>query len=163
LERVRDRVNVSKVCATALAKELDMLDTMPVVASGASEDQRVQRLIQRLLRQRESRDRWYLRGKQDGTEWAAERASEGELRKIDEHWSDEEIAECPEMDMLDDVIDRAEYPTFNAQERLAKWVKTDRNDGTAVDDADVDWRTYVLGWYHGSRDLWRSAKPSLGL
>jgi hypothetical protein len=155
LELVRDRVNVSKVCATALAKELDMLDT----TTSAPEDQRVQRLVQRVLRQRENRDRWYLRGKQDGADWAADRASVDELGMMDEQWSDESIAECSELD----EIDEDEYPTLNAQELLDKWIATDRKDSIHVRDADVDWHAYLQGWFHGARDLWRNAKPALSM
>jgi hypothetical protein len=79
LEHLRDRVNVSKVCAVALAKELDMLENVTMPA----ENQMMLRLV---LRLRENQDHWYLRGKQDGMEWAADRAAMDELHYLDEYW-----------------------------------------------------------------------------
>ncbi len=153
LERLRDRVNVSKVCANALAKELDMLEN----TAQTQDDAKVQRLVQRFLRARETRDRWYLRGKQDGDAWAMDRASVDELKKMEEDWEDDAI---PHLDSLDE-IDSDHYPTLNAQELLDRWVREDRKEGASLNSSEVDWHAYLLGWYHGARDLWRRAKPAL--
>ena len=155
LERLRDRVNVSKVCAIALARELDMLEN----ATSTVVDSKVQRLVQRILRQREIHNRWYLRGKQDGEVWAVDRASVEELRLMDKEWDDESVAD---LDSLDEFgSDSDEYPTLNAAELLDRWAKSDRKDGIAPDCTDADKKAYVLGWYHSARDLWRSAKSEL--
>jgi hypothetical protein len=153
LERLRDRVNVSKVCAVALAKELDMLEN----TAQTQADSKVQRLVQRVLREREARDRWYLRGRQDGEAWAMDRASVDELNLMEEDWDEDDI---PELDSLDE-IDPDEYPSFNAKELLDRWVQADRKEGAIVQKSEVDWRAYVLGWYHGARDLWKKAKSAL--
>ncbi len=72
LERVRDRVNVSKVCAVALEKELDLMEARPAVA-----DQKIARLLERL---KGSREVWYQRGHDDGTVWAIEEAGRDQLQ-----------------------------------------------------------------------------------
>lgn len=71
LEQVRDRVNVSKVCAVALEKELDMIQARPSVA-----DPKIAKLIERL---KGSSQRWYDRGHEDGERWATEEAKRSEL------------------------------------------------------------------------------------
>jgi hypothetical protein len=58
LEQLRDRINLSKVCATALEKEVTMLEGQPPIT-----DPRIARLLQRL---QSARERWYQRGYEDG-------------------------------------------------------------------------------------------------
>lgn len=97
LDRLRDRVNVSKVCAAALEKELAMLEGQfqpfhiqiesPVVASLPAEpdaaakplDPRLQQLVQRL---QGPQKRWQQRGRQDGTHWAIESATREQLMRV---------------------------------------------------------------------------------
>ncbi|HEV7214100.1 MAG TPA: hypothetical protein VGP33_03165, partial [Chloroflexota bacterium] len=97
LDRLRDRVNVSKICATALEKELDMLEgqfrpqgtpsKLPSLesppsapsAESAPLDPRLQQLVQRL---QSSQQRWYHCGRQDGDQWAIERATREQLMSI---------------------------------------------------------------------------------
>src|SRR5437867_8721153 len=67
LDRLRDRVNVSRVCSAALEKELDMLETRP-----RPSDPDIERLLQRLL---SGQERWYQRGREDGRRWAVETAT----------------------------------------------------------------------------------------
>ncbi|HLV81368.1 MAG TPA: hypothetical protein VKT32_13870 [Chthonomonadaceae bacterium] len=145
LERLRDRVNVSKVCAVALAKELEMLEGTTTAAG----DAKVSRMVQRL-------GRWYPRGRQDGEEWAIERATVDELSKMEEDW-DEDTAR--DMDDLDD-IDEDDFPTLNVREQLQRWIIKDKEEGVH-EPMGADWRAYLRGWYHGARDLWEQAKPSL--
>jgi hypothetical protein len=153
LERLRDRVNVSKVCAVALAKELDMLET----TSASGTDVKVQRLVQRLLRQRDDRERWYQRGRHDGETWAIELATPDELRMVSEEWNDESIADYEEMD--DFIGD--DFSTLNVTKRLAYWATSDRTDASQQAAEESDWRAYLQGWYHGVRDLWEAAKSAL--
>ncbi len=157
LERLRDRVNVSKVCALALEKELVMLEGTAAVSG----DVKVQRLVQRFLRQREAKERWYQRGRHDGEHWAIERASLEELRQVAEQWDEETITDS---ESLDDILEEDDYPTLNAQELLQPWIAADRSEtGQEVgqEAVDVDWRAYLQGWYHSARDLWRAAKSVL--
>jgi hypothetical protein len=79
LERLQDRINVSRVCATALEKEIAMLEATPVEA-----DPEVQRLLRRLQTVKE---RWYDRGRKDGRRWALDVATREELK-----WAGQEVA-----------------------------------------------------------------------
>jgi hypothetical protein len=77
LEQLRDRINLSKVCATALEKEVTMLEGQPNIT-----DPRIARLLQRLQSMRE---RWYQRGYDDGIQWAVELATREELQSVATH------------------------------------------------------------------------------
>jgi ribosome modulation factor len=77
LERLRDRINLSKVCATALEKEVTMLEEQP-----AFTDPRIARLVQRL---QSTRERWHQRGYEDGIQWAVELATREELQNVAIH------------------------------------------------------------------------------
>jgi hypothetical protein len=77
LEQHRDRINISKVCATALEKEVTMLDGQPNIT-----DPRIARLVQRL---QSVRERWYQRGHDDAIEWAIELATREELQGVATH------------------------------------------------------------------------------
>src|SRR5579884_3223901 len=74
LERLRDRINLSKVCATALEKEVTMLEEQP-----AFTDPRIARLVQRL---QGTRERWHQRGYEDGIQWAVELATREEFQYV---------------------------------------------------------------------------------
>src|SRR5205085_6418451 len=77
LEQLRDRINLSKVCAMALEKEVTMLEGQPNIT-----DPRIARLVQRLQSMRE---RWYQRGYDDGIQWAVELATREELQSVATH------------------------------------------------------------------------------
>jgi hypothetical protein len=77
LEQLRDRINLSKVCATALEKEVIMLEGQPTIT-----DPRIARLLQRLQSTREC---WYQRGYEDGFQWAVELATRDELQSVATH------------------------------------------------------------------------------
>jgi hypothetical protein len=77
LEQLRDRINLSKVCATALEKEVTMLEGQPNIT-----DPRIARLLQRL---QSTRERWYQRGYEDGIQWAVELATRDELQSVATH------------------------------------------------------------------------------
>lgn len=125
--------------------------------AAVSGDAKVQRLVQRFLRQREAKQRWYQRGRHDGEQWAIERASLEELRQVAEEWDEEHITHC---ESLDEVFEEEDYPTLNARELLKRWTSADRSE-TAQEAVEVDWRTYLQGWYHSARDLWSAAKSVL--
>ncbi|GHO96768.1 hypothetical protein KSF_068160 [Reticulibacter mediterranei] len=77
LEQLRDRINLSKVCATALEKEVMMLEGQPNIT-----DPRIARLLQRL---QSTRERWHQRGYEDGINWAVELATRDELQSVATH------------------------------------------------------------------------------
>ena len=74
LEQLRDRINLSKVCATALEKEVTMLEGQPPIT-----DPRITHLLQRL---QGARERWYQRGYEDGIQWAVDLATRDELQSV---------------------------------------------------------------------------------
>src|SRR5262245_18326882 len=111
LERLRDRVNASLVCALALEQQLEMVEGRPP-AAGVTEAQ-LDRLVERL---RTARDRWYQRGRQDGVAWAVERASVAELEQVAEEWEDS----ANPSDFADDG--QGEMPeSFELDEALERW------------------------------------------
>ena len=77
LEELRDRINLSKVCATALEKEVTMLEGQPPIT-----DPRIARLLQRL---QSARERWHQRGYEDGIQWAVDLATRDELQSVAIH------------------------------------------------------------------------------
>ena len=169
LEKLRDRVNVSKICAAALAKELEMIEGTMDIASGATgtmQDRKVERLVERFLRQKEIKTLWYRRGRQDGETWAIERATLEELRVLGEDWDEGSISDADNLDDLD--IDEDEYPTLRIPVALEKWVRADLVEAGQADSRPfreardaADWRSYLEGWWHGVRDLWLAARTSL--
>src|SRR6266508_3218098 len=88
VDRLRDRVNASKVCANALEKELNMIEGRTAVA-----DPDIAQLIQRL---QSTRERWYKRGRDDGKRWAVATASRQELWRVKDHLEGEDGAELAE-------------------------------------------------------------------
>ncbi|GEM_PF-6539798 len=99
LDRLRDRVNVSKICAAALEQELAMLEGQlrpfhvqvspqiagtPVAppaspAAPAEIDPRYAHLVERL---QGSRERWRQRGRADGEAWAVDNATREQLMLV---------------------------------------------------------------------------------
>src|SRR5215472_19149943 len=77
LEELRDRINLSKVCAVALEKEVAMLEGQPNIT-----DPRIARLLQRL---QSTRERWHQRGYEDGIQWSVELATRDELQYVATH------------------------------------------------------------------------------
>jgi len=82
LEQLRDRINLSKVCATALEKEVMMLEGQPNIT-----DPRIARLLQRL---QSTRERWHQRGYEDGVNWAVELATRDELQSVATYLAEQE-------------------------------------------------------------------------
>jgi hypothetical protein len=81
LEQLRDRINLSKVCALALEKEVMMLEGQPNIT-----DPRIARLLQRL---QSTRERWHQRGSEDGLQWAVELATRDELQSVATHLAEQ--------------------------------------------------------------------------
>jgi len=82
LEQLRDRINLSKVCALALEKEVTMLEGQPNIT-----DPRIARLLQRL---QSTRERWHQRGYEDGLQWAVELATRDELQSVATHLAEQD-------------------------------------------------------------------------
>lgn len=82
LEQLRDRINLSKVCALALEKEVMMLEGQPNIT-----DPRIARLLQRL---QSTRERWRQRGSEDGLQWAVELATRDELQGVATHLAEQD-------------------------------------------------------------------------
>lgn len=80
LEQLRDRINLSKVCAIALEKEVTMLEGQPSIT-----DPRIAQLLQRL---QSTRERWHQRGYEDGITWAVETATRDELQNVATYFAD---------------------------------------------------------------------------
>ena len=80
LEQLRDRINLSKVCALALEKEVTMLEGQPPIT-----DPRIAQLLQRL---QSARERWHQRGYEDGIQWAVDLATRDELQSVATYLAD---------------------------------------------------------------------------
>jgi hypothetical protein len=173
LDRVRERVNVSRVCADALEKEIDMLEARPSIA-----DPTVAQLMQRL---KGAREQWYERGHEDGKQWGVERATRDNLVTVAE-----ELARCDGRKLAVSLKDPVGYeepelpllPGFPGglhalRERKKVWLLRDfglerepaRGDpeyapfNAAFDKADDG--AYLEGWRDALLELWRAVKPAL--
>ncbi|MCA1595148.1 MAG: hypothetical protein LC772_01800 [Chloroflexi bacterium] len=164
LERLRDRVNVSRVCAIALEEELTMLEGNATLVA----DPRVQRLVQRFQHVQERKEQWYQRGYEDGETWATDTAALEELRQLGEEWDDDnDYAEA-----MDD-IDEEEFPTLRPRQAMERWVRADLSGSGESPDRlrdsqvfkraceDADRASYMRGWHRAARDLWTAAAPAL--
>jgi hypothetical protein len=146
LDRHRDRINASRICAIALERELDMIeqqDRPPEVDESA-----VERLVERLRQQQSAKDNWYVRGRKDGEAWAQETATLAELRAFDENWSDLDGITVSDFHP-DDLEGWADELPQEAQSKEL------RQQSRALQGA------YILGWYASARNLWRAARPRL--
>jgi hypothetical protein len=155
LDRLRDRVNVSKVCATALEKELAMLE-----GTLTTTDPKLHRLVTRLQRVQSRRERWDERGREDGETWAIEVASQEELREAHEEW--ENYGEWEE-DW--DQIDEGNLPgvpaSFDLEEAVKRWLVEDSEEGPGGGMTVGDKMAYLAGWFDAVGHLWRAAEPVL--
>jgi hypothetical protein len=128
LESFKPRINVSQVCATALEREIGMLETVKV------ESQVLQEAVGRLRAQRRRLGDWSREeGFKDGTRWALEKAEYTELKwfaglKEVDDWGGEMWRE-----MGDFVADKLDELRFRG----------------------VDTSTYFQGFAEGVRDVWK--------
>lgn len=164
LKRVKDKVNVSKVCVAALERELERLEARPTVSAA-----QLEQLIRRL---QNNQERWAERGRQDGERWAVEVATRDELRQVGEVAAGEEGA--------DTLLPRS----FDLAAALEAWVYRDAGlseaeirdlgDGRrapryppAVEAAlrqartQVDESAYRRGWTSAVRAIWKAVRPAL--
>ncbi|MGW5363173.1 hypothetical protein [Actinopolymorpha pittospori] len=146
LDRMRDRINVSRVCAVALERELRILEGQ---ARGQDVDEsKVDRLVERLRSQQSEKDRWYRRGLRDGEKWAQETATLHELAAFEDDWAELEQIDVADFDPEDIEGWDDELPeTFQTDELLRQ--------------PPLFRSAYVLGWYAGVHGLWRAARVRL--
>src|SRR5262245_5765751 len=165
LERLRDRVNASKVCAGALAQELDMIDARP-----APTDPEVEQLVARLQGLRE---RWYDRGRQDGKRWAVGSATREELYRVADEWGGEAAEELAQT-LLHAAHGPRPWAPAGAEfaASLQRWLETDPGDPRpeAGEDGDhagaavrtpVDEAGYLEGWRDIVVEIWKTVSPRL--
>jgi hypothetical protein len=157
LERVRDRVNASKVCAEALEQELDMLEGQAGVA-----DPRIAAMVERL---RSKQEKWYSLGYEDGIAWGTEKATREDLRI-----AKEELEGFPGWALMAARIDyeetdadheynlqlpNADLPGLMGADDLDQQVKKHVEPGQRP-NKDVDRDAYAEGWRDALIALWET-------
>lgn len=170
LDRLRDRVNASRVCATALEKELDMIEGRTAIA-----DPEIAQLIQRL---QTARERWYKRGREDGKRWAVQVASRQELYRAKDHLEGEDGAELAEyLRRRHDQL-RNLFGGYDFEAAINNWLRGDqagavfRVEAEDEDDdsfgradrsarADVDTAGYMEGWRDVTEEIWQVVSSAL--
>jgi hypothetical protein len=168
LERVRDRVNISKICATALEKELTMLEGRRPIT-----DPKIAQLLQRL---QGAHERWYQRGYEDATQWAVETATRGELSSIATEMADWDgprlVHEFHDMQRRETILRTLLFPSsFHIAEHLDAWVADDVKAGDVLMGeeaerlnqarAEVDETGYLEGWRDSIKDIWQTISLAL--
>ena len=189
LDRLRDRVNASKVCASALEKELDMIE-----ARTAPTDPDIERLVQRLL---SSRERWYERGREDGKRWAVSDATREQIWQAVDEMEGEDGEDLARQVRQRDKRIRRLFGGFDFMTALERWSRTDdgstpkgaaatpmatRPDDKEDDDEDafppdfdpfkpgdaavrihpdVDLASYMEGWRDVLDEIWKAVSARL--
>ena len=165
LDRLRDRVNASKVCAGALEKELDMIEARP-----APTDPEVEHLVARLQGLRE---RWYDRGRQDGKRWAVDSATREDLYRVADMWRGEAAEELAQILLHTEHGSHGPRPWAPAGVDLAaslqRWLETDGSDPppdagedrAAFARTHVDEAGYLEGWRDVVVEIWQAVSPRL--
>jgi hypothetical protein len=155
LDRLRDRVNVSKVCAIALAKELDMVEGNATLVANP----KAQRMIERLQGMKARKDRWFQQGYEDGENWAAELAEPSEIRSVLDEWDLDE----DERYKINDV----EFPeSFDQKAAIKHWIEAEAHEtgskaGGPGTLSETEQDAYLRGWNAAIRDIWKAAGPAL--
>src|SRR6266487_1076871 len=163
LERVRDRMNASRVCSQALERELDMIETKP-----AATDPDIQKVIQRL---QSTADKWRDRGRHDGRKWAIDQATREDLQEAAENakwpthltkdyalhdWTTADITAAMEQ------WDREHLAEANGDEATDKrtWshsqldrVFAETKVRNQINDS-VDKDAYTRGWIQAAQEIW---------
>jgi hypothetical protein len=180
LDRQRDRINASRVCATALEKELDMIEGRTAVA-----DPEIAQLIQRL---QTARERWHQRGREDAKRWAVQTASRQQLYRAKEELEGEDGAELAEY--LTHRYERLRriFGGYDFEAAINNWVRRDESGGEfrverrdrEVDEelaahgfgrtdagaerpasAEVDLAGYLEGWRDVLVEIWQVVSAAL--
>jgi hypothetical protein len=180
LDRQRDRINASRVCASALEKELDMIEGRAAIA-----DPEIAQLVQRL---QTARERWYARGREDGRRWAVQSASRQEPYRAKEHLEGEDGAELAEMLRHRRERLRGIFGGFDFEAALSRWTREEpggaefrmtedgedeggedederaafrRSDRPSRPDGGVDVAGYMEGWRDVVVEIWQVVAAAL--
>jgi hypothetical protein len=160
LEQMRERVNVSKVCARALEKELDMLEGQTTIAAP-----RVARLAERL---QTTRGHEYKRGYEGGTAWALDHARRADLQTALDlaEYDGKTLALVYEANQdlqQARLSDKAEVAAV--RERWAEVIDLPQVPGRVIGESPLesstDMAAYLEGWRDALTDLWKAIAPSL--
>ena len=131
LEPWRDRLNVSKVCQEALAREVAKLNDLPRQAAELAA------LVERLRQEKAHAEKFaFAQGVTDGVAWARG-ASYGELRR----WGE---------------VGGAAGPSAGDDERALQAAL-----GRYRDDSAFDERTYREGWRAGIEEVWQRVRDKV--
>lgn len=128
LEKWRDRLNISRVCQEAIAREVAKLEELPRAAA------ELEALVERLHQEKAVTERfWFAQGVTDGIAWTRG-APYAELRR----WG-----ELGAVDQAGD--DGGSRALETARRRYAK-------------QADFDDKALMEGWLAGVREVWQRVK-----
>ena len=180
LDRLRDRVNASKVCASALEKELDMIEGRTAPA-----DPDIERLVQRLLG---ARERWYDRGREDGKRWAVSEATREQIWQAVDELEGESGEDLARQVRHRNKRMRQLFSGFDFMGALDRWAlgdaegrdeivavsatarRSDDDDDDEDDDderadraigPDVDLASYMEGWRDVLDEIWKAVSARL--
>ena len=147
LDRLRDRVNASKVCAQALERELNMLENR----NATLVDPEIGQLIQRL---QGVRDRWYQRGRDDAKRWAVQHATRDELWRLLDTFEGESGGEIADAVLHRKHGQKRWFPqSANPKENIADWIRRDQQTGerqVSARRADDDDRNEGGNWFEAN-------------
>ena len=139
----RDRMNVSKVCADALERELNIIEAKPSVA-----DPKIAQLVERL---KGSWGQGYDRGHEDGMQWGVEKATAPDLQEAAETFRGCEGRQMAEWRADHTADSYSESPLLPGVD----WGTYDHDLGAA------DPYAYVEGWRDALVELWDAVAPAL--
>lgn len=131
LEKWRDRLNISKICQEAIAREVAKLEDLPRQAV------ELEALVERLRQEKAHVEKFYFaQGVTDGIAWARG-ASYVELQRCGESGRLEQPARDDRAKALEHALRRyRQDPAFDEQ-------------------------TYLEGWRAGVREVWRRVKDKV--
>jgi hypothetical protein len=173
LDRLRDRVNASKVCASALERELNMIEGRAAIA-----DPEIAQLVQRL---QSTKERWYKRGREDGKRWAVQFASRQQLWRVYDEVHDEEGPDLAEWLTRRHGQRRRLFGSYDFEAAISRWAREDQptadfrieqededeedeedeDGGRARGGQEVDLAGYMEGWRDVVTEVWQVVSAAL--
>ena len=159
LEQLRDRINLSKVCAIALEKEVKMLEGHPNIT-----DPRIAHILKRL---QGTRERWCQRGREDGFQWAAESATRQELWTVATELAYKDGLKLVETYREDcftrqhGIPNEVAFPaSFDMETRVQSWQQQEAQEEEGLSaPAGVDESAYLEGWRDAIVEIWQTIAP----
>jgi hypothetical protein len=173
LEPLREQLNISRVCTTALQEAVERLTAEP-----DDDDPRVTEILDRLY---EGGEFWYDRGYSEGETWALTKAARAQLQ-----YHAERLAGLDATDLARRFREQEDAPTEEIwfpspermRDRLLEWIVTDQ---TAIEhgmpegenpvrdkvmdvthaSADADLGSYLQGWRDAVVELWEKVERAL--